>query len=156
MPSWIAIWPLAVSTSADGMKNGESAVAASLHERPLLVDDRRDAADRRADEDAHARRVELLDARVVPRLLGGRDGEQDVAVHPPRLLRRHERRGVESAHLGRDPHRVAARVEGLDEADAAPARDRGLPARRSVEPDRRHGPEARDGNAAHRGKSVVG
>ena len=24
MPSWIAIWPLAVSTSADGMKNGET------------------------------------------------------------------------------------------------------------------------------------
>ena len=138
------------------MKNGESAVAASLHQRSLLLDDRRNAADRRADEDARRApgRIPRCPRRPTPpgrpRRRAGRCGPS--AAPPSAAI---ERRGSKPLHLGRDPHRVAARVECLDEAHAAPARDRRLPARRSVEPDRRHGPEARDGNAAHGGESVV-
>ncbi len=109
MPSWIAIWPLAVSTSADGMKNGETRSAAALEEDLLLLGDRRDAADRGADEDADPRRVELLDAGLVPCLLRGGDGQEDVAVHPARLLGRDQRRGIEATHLAGDPDGELAR-----------------------------------------------
>ena len=52
---------------------------------------------------------------------------------------------VEVLDLARDPHREVARVEGLDEVDAALARERGAPGRRHVEPERRDRPDAGDG-----------
>ena len=156
MPSWIAIWPLAVSTSAEGMKNGETRSAPRSRKTLLLLGDRRDAADRRADEDADARRVELLDARFVPGLLRGGDGEQDVAVHPPRLLRRRD-----SAEGSKPRTSPAIRTgnslasKRLDEPDPAAARDGRLPGRAGIEADRGDGSEAGDGDATHEAKSVV-
>ena len=83
-------------------------------------------------------------ARLVPRLLRGGDGQEDVAIHPPRLLRGHERGGVEPSHLAGDSDRELARVEALDEADAAAARDGRLPGGRRVEAERGDGSEAGD------------
>ena len=101
-----------------------------------------------------ARRVELLDARLVPRLLGGGDGQQDVAVHPPRLLGRHERRGIEAAHLAGDPHRELARVE----ASMNPMPLRPATAASQVDGASRPigvtAPKPGDGDAAHEAKSV--
>ena len=136
------------------MKNGETRSRAALDEDLLLLGDRRDPADRGADEDPDARRVELLDPRVVPGLLRGGDGEQDVAVHPPRLLRRHERRGIEPSHLGRRSGPGTRSRRSLDEADPAAARDGRLPGRGRVEADRRDRAEAGDGDATHGAKSV--
>jgi hypothetical protein len=93
---------------------------APLGQHLLLLRDRRNPADRRPDEDPDTRAVDVtVQARVVPGLLGGRDGEQDVAVHPPRLLGRHEVARVEAPHLRGDAHRILGRVERLDPADAA-------------------------------------
>ena len=89
-------------------------------------------------------------AGVAPRLLRRAEREQDVAVHPARLLRRRDRGGVEALHLAGDPDRELARVEGLDEVDAALARDGGLPGRRRVEPDRRDRAQPGDGDPSHR------
>ena len=125
------------------------AVEAALGERLLLLGDRRDAADRRPDEDPDARRVDAVEPGVVPRLLRGGDGEEDVPVHAPRLLRRDEVADVEAAHLGRDANRVLGGVERLDPPHPAPARDRSVPRRRRVEPDRRDGPEAGDRDPPH-------
>ena len=97
----------------------------------------------------------VLEPRVVPGLLGGGDGEQDVAVHAPRLLRRDEAPTVEAPHLRRDPHGVLGRVERLDPADPAPARDRRLPRGRRVEPDRRDGSETGDDDTSHGAESVL-
>ena len=89
------------------MKNGETRSAAPLDQRLLLLGDRGDAADCGADENPDARRVELPDRRVIPGFLRGGDGQEDVAVHPARLLGGHERGGVEAPHLAGDPDRVA-------------------------------------------------
>ena len=86
----------------------------------LLLGDRRDPPDRRADEDSDARAVDVpVEPGVLPRLLRRSDGEQDVPIHPPRLLRRDEVARIEPAHLGRDPDRVLRCVERLDPADPA-------------------------------------
>src|SRR6188508_2789564 len=66
----------------------------------------------------------------------GAEREQDVPVHPARLLRRRHRGRVEALDLARDPDRVLARVEGLDEVDATLAGDGGLPGRGRVEAER--------------------
>ena len=154
-PSWIAIWPLAVSTSAEGMKNGETrsaprsrktACCSAIVAIPPIAEPTRIPT--RAGSNSS------MPASTHASLRGG-DGEQDVAVHAARLLRRDERSRIEAAHLTGDPHRELARVERLDEADAAAAGDRRLPGRGRVEADRRDGSEPGDDNAAHEAKSVV-
>ncbi len=65
-----------------------------------------------------------VDAGVLPGLLRRSERQQDVAVHPPRLLRRGDRGRVEALHLARDPDRELARVEGLDEVDRRSRRPR--------------------------------
>ena len=57
--------------------------------------------------------------------------------------------GLEPLHLGRDPYGIPARVERLDEVDAAPSCDSRVPGRLRVEPERGDGAEAGDGNATH-------
>ena len=101
---------------------------AALGERLLLLGDRRDPADRRADEDPDPRAVDVLEPGVVPGLLRRGNREQHVPVHAARLLRRDQLARVEARHLGGDPHGVVGGVERLDPADAAPPRDRRLPA----------------------------
>ena len=139
-----------------GDEERRHAIVAALGEHLLLLGDRRDASDRGADEDPDPGRVHVLEPRVVPGLLGGGDGEQHVPIHAPRLLRREEVAHVEPPHLRRDPHGVLGRVERLDPADTAPARDRGLPRRRCVEPDRRDGSETGDDDPAHGAESLLG
>ena len=130
------------------------AVRPTLEEDLLLLGDRRDAADRGADEDADPRRVELLDARLVPCLLRGGDGEEDVAVHSAGLLGRDQRRGIEATHLAGDPDGELAGVEALDEPDPAAARDGRLPGREGIEADRGDRAEGGDDDATHGAKSV--
>ena len=139
-----------------GDEERRDAVRPALGEDLLLLDDRRDPADRRPDEDPDPRGVEAVQARIVPRLLRGGDREEDVAVHPARLLGRHELAGVESAHLRGDPHRVLGGVERLDPPDAAATRDRGIPGRCGIEADRRDRPEAGDDDAAHDPRRLLG
>ena len=156
IPSWIAIWPLAVSTRTEGMKNGETrskprstnvCCCSAIVAMP---------ADRRADEDPDPRRVDAVQARVVPGLLRRGDGEEDVAVHPPRLLPRDELADLEPTHLRRDPHGVLGGVERLDPADAAPAGHRRIPGGRRVQADRGDGPQAGDGDPPHGAESLLG
>ena len=86
---------------------------------------------------------------VRPRLARGRDGEHDVPLEPPRLLRADDRLRLEALHLGGDPHGEPARVERPDPVDAAPPRDRRVPGRLRVEPERRDRSQTGDGDAAH-------
>ncbi len=121
----------------------------ALAEHLVLREHAHDAADRGPDEDAGPLRIDPFGPGVRPRLAGGRDGEDDVPLEPTRVLRAYHRFRLEPLHLGRDPHREVARVERLDPVDAAPARDRRLPGRRGVEPERRDCSETGDGDAAH-------
>ena len=139
-----------------GDEEGRDAIRPALGEDLLLLDDRRDPADRRPDEDPDARGIDAVQPRIVPRLLRGGDGEEDVAVHPSRLLRRHELAGVEAAHLRGDPHRVLGGVERLDPPDAAATRYRGIPGRCGIEADRRDRPEAGDDDAPHDPRRLLG
>ncbi len=59
--------------------------------------------------------------------------------------------GIEVLDLGGDPHRELARVERLDEVDAALARDRGAPRRRRVVAQRRDGTQTCDRDSPHCG-----
>ena len=107
-----------------------------------LLDDPDDPADRGAEEDPDAvRRVGAVEPRVGDRLARGAEREEDVAVEPPRVLRRGDLGRVEVLHLRRDPHRELARVERADEVDAALAGDGRAPGRRRIGADRRHGAE---------------
>ena len=148
-PSWIAIWPLAVSTRHEGMKNGETRSAPALGQHLLLLRDRRDPSDCRADEDPGPRSIDVLEPGVVPGLLRRGNREQDVPIHAARLFRRHELADVEVGHLGGDPDGIGRGVERFDEADAAPPRNGGVPARRRVEPERADGAEAGDRDSPH-------
>ena len=123
---------------------------AAVAQHVRLVDDPGEAADRGADDDADARGIETVHAGVLPGLLRRTERKQHVAVHPPRLLRRGDRRRVEALHLACDPDGKLARVERLDEADAALARDGRTPRRRRVEADRCDRAEPGDGDPSHR------
>ncbi len=116
----------------------------------MLLHDPEEAADRGSERDPdtarHVMRVEpcVLDG-LPPRL----DREQDVPVEPAGLLRLATTvRRVEALDLGRDPHRELARVEGLDEVDAALAGDGGAPGRGRVVAERRDRPEPGDDDAS--------
>ncbi len=124
-------------------------VDAALGQHLLLLRDRRDPADCRADEDPGPRSIDVLEPGVVPGLLRRGNREQDVPIHAARLFRRHELADVEVGHLGGDPDGIGRGVERLDEADAAPPRDGGVPARRRVEPERADGAEAGDRDSPH-------
>ena len=63
---------------------------------------------------------------------------------------------IEALDLGRDPDGKLARVEGLDEVDAALAGDRGPPGRGRVETERRDRSQAGDPDATHRAIVVSG
>ena len=85
--------------------------------------------------------------------------DQDVALELARLLRRGDRGRVEVLDLAGDPHREVARVEGLDQVDAALAGERRAPRRRHVEAERRDRPDAGDrypfALIAHRASLVI-
>src|SRR5207247_5655881 len=114
-----------------------------------LLEDAVDAADRGAEDDAHARGVEAVEAGVLHRLARGAEREQDVPLELAHVLRRRDLRRVEVLHLGCDAHGQPVDVEGADPVDAAAARDGGLPGRLGVVADRRDGPEPGDGDASH-------
>ena len=76
----------------DGMKNGETRSCRARARTSCCSTIAEDAADRRADEDPDARGGRRpVHARVVPCLARRGDGEQDVPLDPPRLLRRRRR-----------------------------------------------------------------
>ncbi len=134
-----------------GQEVRRDAVRAALTEHRLLLHDPEEAADRRAEDDPDAGRVEAVQAGVGDRLLPGREREQDVAVDAARLFGRGDARRVEVLDLRGDPHGELRGVEGADEVDAALARDGGAPGRGRVVPDRGDGTEAGDGDATHAG-----
>ena len=133
-----------------GNEVGRDPIRAPLAEEVVLLGDPRHSADCRAEEHPHARRlVRGIECRVGDRLLRRRHSEHDVAIEPARFLRPDDGGWVEPLHLRRDPHRIGARVERLDEVDPAPAGDRGLPGRAPVVADRRHGSEPGHGHPPH-------
>ena len=81
---------------------------------------------------------------VGERLAARAERDQHAALELARLLRRGDGGRVEVLDLAGDAHREVARVERLDEVDAALARERGAPGRRRVEPERRDRPDAGD------------
>ena len=88
------------------------AVGAALAEDVGLLHDPRDAADRRADDDADAVRVERRSsAGVRDRLARGGEREHDVAVELAHLLRRRDARGSKSFTSAAIRDRELARVE---------------------------------------------
>jgi hypothetical protein len=115
----------------------------------VLLHHRVEAADRRAEEDAGARRVVHGVARVGGRLLGGGERQQDVAIHAPRLLGAGHGDRIEALDLARDPDRHVARVELRDLGDARAARQEGLPGVVGGESHRRDAADARDRDALH-------
>ncbi len=124
-------------------------VVAALGEDRVLLDDPDDAADRGAEHDPDARRIGHLEARVGHRLLRRAERDQHVSLEPTRVLRPGDRRRVEALDLGRDPHREPRRVEGLDEVDPAPARDRRVPGGGRVEAERGDRAETGDCDSSH-------
>jgi hypothetical protein len=116
-----------------------------------LLHDPEEASDRGAEDDPDARRVEAVQVGVFLRLDRGGECEQDVPIEAPRFFRRDEAVRLERLHLGGDAHRELARVERLDEVDAALSRDRGAPGRRRVVAERSNSAEARDGDSPHSG-----
>ncbi len=154
-PSWIAIWPLAVSTRADGMKNGETRSA------PRSRNTRCCSAIVAIPPIAEPTRIptragsKLLDARFVPSLLRGGHGQENVPVHPPCLFRRDQRGRIEPVDLAGDRDGELARVERLDEADPAAAREGSLPGGLGIEADRRDGSEAGDDDATHDARDYI-
>ena len=137
-PSEIAIWPLAESTSTLGMKNGETRSGPRSRSTSCCS--------------AIPGRPPIAEPTTIPTRAGSRPFDRPLSRHAScaapsasRTLRsirrasfaRRDRRRVEALHLARDPHRELARVEALDEVDAALARDRGAPGRGRVEADRR-------------------
>ena len=122
-PSWIAIWPLAVSTSTDGMKNGETRSVPASIEAPAAARRswrcRRSPSRRGSPTRAGSN---SLEPGVVPGLLRGGDGESRTL----RSIRRaslggDQLRRVEAPHLGGDPHGILARVEASIQPIAARA-----------------------------------
>ena len=116
------------------------------------TDRRRRSPSRRGCRRARGR---SLDAGVGPRLTSRRDGEHDVALEPPRVLRPDDRLGLEALDLRGDADREVARVEGADPVDAASSGDRRVPGRLRVEPERGDGSETGDDDATHEAESVV-
>ena len=68
---------------------GRHAIGLAFLHDLVLLHDPEEAADRRAEDDAGACRVEPVQIRVRERFARG-EREQDVAVEPPRLLRRRQ------------------------------------------------------------------
>src|SRR5947209_7559581 len=121
----------------------------ALSQHLALLHDPDEAADRRAEDDAHARGIEAVQPGIGDGLLRRRERKQDVAIELAHLLRRGGAARVEVLHLGGDPHGKAAWVERADEVDPALAGERRAPRRARVVPDRRDGAEARDDDASH-------
>jgi hypothetical protein len=139
--------------SADGNEERADAARSALlqHQRGLV--DRLQAADARADH--HAGAVEALivlrlPARILDRLLGGGDAEDQELVELALVLGRNVAVDVEMAvglvalrHLARDLGRKIAGVEGLDRPDAGLGRHQAAPVGVDAVAQRRHHPHAR-------------
>ena len=125
-------------------------VAAAVAQDVALLHDPGDAADRRAEEDAHAHRVVApVERSIRYSLLRRRQREQHVPVQPPRLLHGDDGRWVEVLDLGGDAHGITARVERADEVDAAAPGDGGVPRLACGRAHRRDRSQARDDDASH-------
>ena len=87
-----------------------------------------DPADPGADHHAGAvGAFEVAESGVPHGLVGGRDSELAVAVHPPRFLLGHVVGGLPVGHLRGDLHAQAVRVEQVDLLDAGAAGGEALP-----------------------------
>ena len=124
-------------------EEGRDPVRAAVAQDVLLHDPRQ-PADRRADDDADAVGISVQ-AAVAPGLRAprrARAGRFCPSGAPPSPARPWPGR----SHFAGDPDRVLARVERLDEVDAALARDGRLPRRARVETERRDRAQPGDGD----------
>ena len=94
MPSEIASCPLAESTRTFGRKFGDTRSGPRSRQDLLLLEDPADAADRGAEDDPHAHRVEAVQPGVAHRLAGCAQREQDVALELSHLLGRGDLRSA--------------------------------------------------------------
>src|SRR5690606_29086302 len=95
--------------------------AAVFRDQQRGVLDRMNAADARADHDADARRVFVIDfeARVLDRLHGSGNAVMDERIHAARFLRGDVLLDVEVANLAGKPGREVAGIEMRDRPNAA-------------------------------------
>ena len=153
-PSWMAIWPLAVSTSAEGMKNGETRSA------PRSRNTRCCSA------------IVAIPPIAEPTRMPTRAGSNSctpasahascAAATARRTFRSMRRASLDGTSADGSKPRTSPAirtgnslgVERLDEADAAAPGDRGLPGRGGIEADRGDGSEPGDDNAPHEAQSV--
>src|SRR6266516_4653476 len=122
---------------------------AALTEDLALLHDPRDPADRRAEGDSDAVRIEPVQPRALDRLRTGGERHQDVAVELALLLRRGDAGRIEILDLGGNPNRVIARVEGADPVDPALTGKRGAPGFGRRVPERGDRSETGDDDSAH-------
>jgi len=127
------------------------ALPTAIAERLALLHDPDDAADRRAEEDAHAHRVvDAVESCVVDGLASGGERQEHVAVQATGLLRGRDGRRIEALHLSGDAHGEPGRVERADEVDAATAGHGRVPRLRSRVADGRDGAHTGDDDSSHR------
>jgi len=115
---------------------GRNAIPAAVAQDVVLLHHRVEAADRRAEQDAGARRVLHRQVGVVRGLLRGRDREQDVAIHAAHFLGADDGYRVEALDLPGHPDGHVARVELRDLGDAGAPCEQRLPPLVRREPDR--------------------
>src|SRR5258705_2258441 len=110
------------------------------------LEERRDAADAGADEDAESRAVDLagVERGVLDGQDCGRHRELQIGVESPRFLLVDEVQRIEVLHLTGDTGRIAGGVEVRDHPYARPPLDERGPELGRRITDRREGPETGD------------
>ena len=115
----------------------------------MLAHELVEAADAVTHDDARALRRVSVHTGVRERLLRRGEGEENVPVELPEILRARQTLGVEVLHLAGDANGELGRVERADVVDAAAPGDQSSPRGGHVVTQWGHGPDAGDRNSPH-------